>query len=260
MNRSATGSDVAQDARPTTPTEHESRDALATMLHQACAVFEGARIPTVDEVHRLVVGAVHRALPDLCVTITDTAPDGSTRQVAAEGACALHAGQPGDSTPAPFTGEVHGVVSLPLARGKPGRPSVVALHLHSGTPGLLDPVSRAFATLFAEHAAQVLRGARRVADLERALDTRDVIGQAKGVLMQRDGVGPDEAFTRLVEASQIANLKLHAVAGWVVAQVGGADRRGAAPLTASGDDASVDVPATIGVDDSSDSVVSIPTR
>jgi AmiR/NasT family two-component response regulator len=53
---------------------------------------------------------------------------------------------------------------------------------------------------------------RQVAQLEQALQSRDVIGQAKGILMLQSGLGPDEAFTLLVRASQRENRKLRDIA------------------------------------------------
>ena len=47
-----------------------------------------------------------------------------------------------------------------------------------------------------------------VEHLRRALLSRDVIGQAKGVLMERFKVTADEAFALLVRASQHQNLRV----------------------------------------------------
>lgn len=56
----------------------------------------------------------------------------------------------------------------------------------------------------------------RVRNLERALDTRPVIEQAKGVLLARHGYGPEEAFAALREQSQQHNIKLRELAARVV--------------------------------------------
>lgn len=48
--------------------------------------------------------------------------------------------------------------------------------------------------------------------------SRHIIGMAKGILMNRDGLTDDQAFNVLVWASQHANVKVHDVAGWLVAQ------------------------------------------
>lgn len=51
--------------------------------------------------------------------------------------------------------------------------------------------------------------------LRLALVHRDLIGQAKGMLMERHGIGPEEAFQRLRKISQDTNTKLHDVAAMV---------------------------------------------
>lgn len=51
-----------------------------------------------------------------------------------------------------------------------------------------------------------------VDQLQEALASRDVIGQAKGVLMERHGIGADAAFACLVRISQTTNTKLRSVA------------------------------------------------
>lgn len=47
-----------------------------------------------------------------------------------------------------------------------------------------------------------------VEHLRRALASRDVIGQAKGVLMERLKVTADEAFALLVQSSQRRNVRV----------------------------------------------------
>jgi GAF domain-containing protein len=73
-----------------------------------------------------------------------------------------------------------------------------------------------------------LRSARRYLDakvlvnqLRRALETRAVIDQAKGILMAAHRISADEAFRRLVKRSQDGNRKLHEVAAEFVAAVTG---------------------------------------
>ncbi|MBA3431054.1 MAG: ANTAR domain-containing protein [Actinobacteria bacterium] len=53
--------------------------------------------------------------------------------------------------------------------------------------------------------------------LQVALATRDIIGQAKGVLMEREGFTDEGAFQMLRKASQHTNTKLHKIAQEVVA-------------------------------------------
>ena len=52
----------------------------------------------------------------------------------------------------------------------------------------------------------------KVAGLEEALLSRDVIGQAKGILMERLHLTGDQAFEQLRQASQQRNRKLREIA------------------------------------------------
>lgn len=53
---------------------------------------------------------------------------------------------------------------------------------------------------------------------QRALASRDAIGQAKGILMQQRSTTADEAFHLLRETSQLLNIKLRKVAEHVVSE------------------------------------------
>jgi GAF domain-containing protein len=91
-----------------------------------------------------------------------------------------------------------------------------SLSLLATQPHAFDERAVVLGKLFASHAAIALHCSTTEAGLETALAGRDVIGQAKGILMQRDGVDADRAFKMLVEASQQSNMKLLAVAEWLV--------------------------------------------
>src|SRR6478735_11601375 len=62
-------------------------------------------------------------------------------------------------------------------------------------------------------------------NLNAALSSRDVIGQAKGILMERLNLPPEEAFDALRRSSQRLNEKLREVASRL-AETGQFDRRG----------------------------------
>jgi hypothetical protein len=91
-----------------------------------------------------------------------------------------------------------------------------ALNIYSRDPNRLgDEVHRDRALLLAAHASLAVANmeAVRLADLRefqlrQALETRDVIGQAKGILMHRRGIDADEAFDLLRRTSQDLNIKL----------------------------------------------------
>jgi len=57
---------------------------------------------------------------------------------------------------------------------------------------------------------------REIAQLRSALASRDVIGQAKGVIMVVHGCSADQAFAMLRALSQRTNVKLRDVAAQVV--------------------------------------------
>ncbi len=92
-----------------------------------------------------------------------------------------------------------------------------SLNLYSTMPAAFGDEARELGAVFAAHAAVALSGARKEEQLHEALQTRDVIGQAKGLLMARQNVTSDEAFDMLRKASQRLNVKLTAIATRVVA-------------------------------------------
>jgi transcriptional regulator with GAF, ATPase, and Fis domain len=87
-----------------------------------------------------------------------------------------------------------------------------ALNLYSGDTDAFDDESEHVGLLFASHAAVAMAGARKERNLIRAISMRDLIGQAKGILMERHRLTADQAFALLVRASQRTNVKLAEIA------------------------------------------------
>jgi GAF domain-containing protein len=109
------------------------------------------------------------------------------------------------------------------------------LNLYAGTSHAFSSRDRAVAELLASAVLAVVEETRERQELTQlseqlreALRSRAVIDQAKGILMSRDGLGPDQAFARLVVASRRSNTKVREVARLVVED--------AARRTADGDD------------------------
>ena len=99
-----------------------------------------------------------------------------------------------------------------------------ALNLYTDEPGAFGPETLDLGRILAAHASVAVATAQeREAtkqmehDFRTALEGRDVIGQAKGVLMEREGIPADQAFDVLRRASQRLNVKLRDVARQVVA-------------------------------------------
>jgi len=70
----------------------------------------------------------------------------------------------------------------------------------------------AFMAIFARHAALALANSWNEDGLNTALDTRKLIGQAQGILMERYDLDADQAFEVLRRYSQDHNIKLRDVA------------------------------------------------
>jgi transcriptional regulator with GAF, ATPase, and Fis domain len=93
-----------------------------------------------------------------------------------------------------------------------------ALNLYSGELDAFTDDSHAIASVLAAHGAVAFAGAKeheKTEHLERAVESRDVIGQAKGILMHKRGITADQAFDMLRTASQHLNRRLHDVAAEV---------------------------------------------
>lgn len=87
-----------------------------------------------------------------------------------------------------------------------------ALDLYSRRAAGFDERSRALARVFASHAAVAMKAAITESGLQQAVASRDIIGQAKGVLMERERLSAVQAFERLRELSNHHNVKLRELA------------------------------------------------
>jgi hypothetical protein len=109
---------------------------------------------------------------------------------------------------------VHSMLACRLVDPEGGTAS---LNLHAGPPHAFDDESMLLAAVTAAHASLALAAAGVNAALREAMDRRQIIGEACGVLMERHGLTSDAAFGLLVRASQQLNLKVRDIAEHVVA-------------------------------------------
>jgi GAF domain-containing protein len=86
------------------------------------------------------------------------------------------------------------------------------LNLLSSRADAFEADDRALGAVFAAHAASALAAAQELEQVRQGLASRDVIGQAKGMLMERYQLGADQAFALLARISQDENVKLHDLA------------------------------------------------
>lgn len=89
------------------------------------------------------------------------------------------------------------------------------LNFYSWAPGI-DPDAIQLAELFAAHAAIALGRARHEHQLNESVASRQAIGTAVGIIMERYRIPEDRAFQFLVRASSTSNIKLRAIAQEIV--------------------------------------------
>jgi GAF domain-containing protein len=104
-------------------------------------------------------------------------------------------------------------VRLNLDKGAAG-----GINFYSTTSDEVSPDAQTLGRLFATHAAIALGHAHERESLNEGLQTRKIIGQAIGILMERYQMDEDRAFAFLVRASSHSNIKLRAVAQELVDQ------------------------------------------
>jgi ANTAR domain/GAF domain len=109
---------------------------------------------------------------------------------------------------------VRSVLAFSLSDDRPS-----ALNLYAKLPSAFGATDRAQGLLFATLARLALDSAeerafeeKRAINLAEALRTRELIGQAQGILMERERITGDQAFDVLRRASQHMNIKLREVA------------------------------------------------
>ena len=107
---------------------------------------------------------------------------------------------------------INAILASPLlARDQP----VGALNIYSRTSAAFTPTDQELASVFATEVSTILTDAgmdladeQLVGRVNEALLTRRVIAQAQGVIMQRDGVDEDAAYTALRRTSLVSGMTM----------------------------------------------------
>ena len=105
--------------------------------------------------------------------------------------------------------EVRSMLCVPLWIDERG---LGALSLYADQAAAFSDLHERVTILLATFAALALAEAQRADQMHDALGNRDVIGQAKGILMERHGIAADAAFGVLSRVSQAENVKLAEIA------------------------------------------------
>lgn len=87
-----------------------------------------------------------------------------------------------------------------------------ALNVYAEQPHAFDSAAEEIGVVFATHAALAWDNLRRERQFRRALESRDAIGQAKGMIMERYRLDADAAFQLLTKMSQNSNTPVAVVA------------------------------------------------
>jgi hypothetical protein len=108
---------------------------------------------------------------------------------------------------------VRAVLSFQLYTNRGG---AGALNLFSRERDAVDSDGEVIGAMLATHAAGLMMAVNRRQEFESALASRDLIGQAKGIIMNRFSVDAVRAFELMVKRSQNTNTPVRIVAQQIV--------------------------------------------
>lgn len=91
-----------------------------------------------------------------------------------------------------------------------------ALDMYSKKPHAFDRRSVALGQVFASHASVAMKAAIEMAGLEQTMESRDLIAQARGIIMEGEQVTFAQALERLHELSAARGLSITEVAHQIV--------------------------------------------
>ncbi len=207
-------------------------DVISTLAHETLPGTTGAGVTLIRDRRRTTVaytdGEVVKAADDLqyslnegpCLAAISTAAAVRIDCVESESRW------PGWSACAAKLG-MGSVLTVPLLV-RDG--AIGAVKVYSREPFNYDDRSQRIMELFAQQASTVLTNVKDYAQaqelgdqLREALESRDMIGMAKGILMSRENVDESTAFDLLRQLSQKENIKLRDVAFRLLRSAGAAE-------------------------------------
>ncbi|MFI1567555.1 ANTAR domain-containing protein [Streptomyces sp. NPDC020490] len=109
-----------------------------------------------------------------------------------------------------------GLRSALALRLRTDRRRLTVLTAYARRPRAFDEAATRIGRLFTAHVSLALDSTTVREQLTEAMRTRDLIGQATGILMERMNMDAAEAFDSLVRASQRENVKLRDLARRIV--------------------------------------------
>jgi GAF domain-containing protein len=200
----------------------DDQRALGVITEGAVAVIPGAEqsaVVVAGDGGVLAARSVHGELPARLLSLQNQLGEGPYLDAVSTTAPVVVADVTTDTRWPEFhrharDSEVRSVLCTPLAV----QSTVLGtLSLVATAPHAFDEQAEALAAVFAAHATLALATLRELRQLIAMAGSRDVIGQAKGILIERHRVDADQAFAILVGASQRSNLKVREVSRQLVA-------------------------------------------
>ena len=180
------------------PSRTSGPSTLTKIVHLAVEHLEGCDFAGISlvEGRRITSPASSNDLPGIVDSIQSEVGEGpcldaiKEHEVFQTGDLAAEERWP---TFAPGAHEETGVRSILSLRLFVEEDTMGALNLYSTSQDAFDETDVALASVFAAHAAVAMSAARREENLDRKADSRDLIGQAKGILMARSNLDDEQA-------------------------------------------------------------------
>ncbi|MEX5258425.1 GAF and ANTAR domain-containing protein [Kocuria sp. CPCC 205281] len=197
--------------------EEEFETTLAAMVHAALELIPGAAAASISVAQARRTMTSRAASSDLAATID------RLQEEHGEGPC-LDAAYAETIVRVPDFGHENRWPSFALGAAEAGARSMLcfqlytderdlgALNVYGVEADVFTDKSEEAGMMVAAHAAVAFADAQHIDRLPQALTTRDLIGQAKGILMERFKITAQQAFVVLTTVSSRSNLKLREVA------------------------------------------------
>ncbi|GEO97323.1 GAF and ANTAR domain-containing protein [Kocuria turfanensis] len=197
--------------------ENNFEATLATMVHAALQLIPGAVDASISVAQARRTVRCHAPSSDLPATVDQL------QEKYGQGPCLDAAYEEKIVRVPDFRAEDRWPAFAPAAL-KAGAKSMLAFQLYTNGEDLgalnvygadfhtFDAEAEEIGSLVAAHAAVAFADAQQIKHLNEALATRDLIGQAKGILMERFKITAQQAFVVLTTVSSGTNFKLREVA------------------------------------------------
>jgi GAF domain-containing protein len=216
-------------------TAHDAVDALADVVRDVIAHAEGAGVSLIQGGERTSIGAT-----DAKVLRADTLQyelrEGPCLSAWADVRPVIIADTTTDTRWKDWSGAaaqagVRSCLSVPLVRANE---SIGAMKVYSSSPNAFSEVDQRLLANLAKSAAALLGHVQasdtpqRISDtVKESLASRDTIGIARGILMERHDLDRDEALTRIATLSGAERVSMGDTAASIARRQDGADTSGA---------------------------------